>query len=290
MYSNVPPTIFAPGGRLFSVEKTLESVNADHPANNLVIAIRCQQGTVVVTSEVLSAYILTTNATESSGTTASTADEYSSSFQSLLLPDTGVPRPPFSRLATNLWGITAGNAVDGQLLRLQLHSVAENIRFAQDTEDDSLAQPGTVARRLADRRQSATQQPNDEDGLLNATALVFHRDDLWRVDPTGQFYQCQAAIVGRRAHVAEADLVRELAKRINGGDESELEKIEHDSNKLQRCLSGLSSEDALKLATDCIRNTLTAKTSSSSSPTKSVSMRALILQDRTQKWMSNAEL
>lgn len=289
MYSNLTPMIFAPGGRLFSVEKALESVNADHPANNLVIAIRCQEGTVVVTSEVHSAYILTTNATESS---VDEGESSPSSFPSLLLPDTGVARPPFARLATNLWGVTGGIAVDAQLLRLQLHNVAENMRFAQDAEDDSLARPSTVARRLADRRQRATQQRSDDDddvGLLNATALVFHQDDLWRVDPTGQFYQCQAALVGRRAHVAEADLIRQLSERIHNG-EQEPDKLENNASKLQECVSALSSDDALRLAADCVRNALMTKAPTTSPPTKALSMRALILHNGAFKWMNNDEI
>eukprot|EP00977_Amphora_coffeiformis_P001097 scaffold227_cov165-Amphora_coffeaeformis.AAC.10 len=308
MYANLHPTIFAPGGRLFSVENALEAVNADAPTHNLVIAIQCQQGTVVVvTSEVSSAYILTTNATQSTSGTATTAEDTtastssSPSFPSLLVPDTGLARPPFARLANHLWGITAGNAADGQLLRLQLHSVAETIQWAAENEnddDDSWAQPSTVARRLADRRQRATQQPEeDDDGLLNATALVFRASDVWRVDPTGQLYQCQAAVVGRRAHVAEAYLVQQLSKRIHGGgneksDESKDDKTVDDATQLQACLAGLSSEDALQLATDCIRNTLTAKKSSSSSSSspQTISMRALILRDRTHKWMSHDEL
>ena len=325
MYSNLNPTIFAPGGRLFSVEKALEAINADHHTNNLVIAIQCQQGNVVVvvTSEVQSPYILTTNTTtrstsNSSATAATAADgdvasnPSSSTFPSLLVPDTGVAKPPFARLADHLWGITAGNAADGQLLRLQLHSVAETVQWAAAGDDDddddddgsnddgdTWAQPGTVAHRLADRRQRATQQPDDDndDGLLNATALVFHSKDMWRVDPTGQLYQCQAAIVGRRAHVAESLLLKQLSKGIRGDKDEEVEeseeddKIVKDSTKLQACLAGLSTEDALQLATDCIRNTLTTRTLSSSSSSSSPSaaaipMRALILQDRTHKWMT----
>ena len=292
-FSNLTPTIFAPGGRLFSVERAMEAVNRDHPSNNLVIAMKCKEGMVVVTSQVQSPYLSfpTDAMPDDDAEGVETAGQESSSFSSLLLPDTGVPRPPFSRLSTKLWGVTGGNAADAQLLRLQLQGVSDNLRFQEDSEDDSLAHPGMVARRLADRRQRATQQSiNDDYGLLNATALIFHDDDLWRVDPTGQFYQLQAAVVGRKAHVAEAELIRRLSANIHDVEnEDEEVQVAQDPELLQNCIMEMSQKDALKLAAECIRNTLSSKQKATPSSIP-VTLKALCLYNQKVTWLEDGEL
>lgn len=305
-FSDLSPSIFAPGGRLFSVERTLQAVNLDDPMHNLVIAIQCRDGIVVVTSQVVSPYLLTTNLTTSAAKTQGDSNETTtsstsfSSFPSLLLPDTGVARPPFCRLSTRLWGITAGNAADAQLLRLQMHGVAESIRMDDNDYDDNLL-ARQVARSLADRRQLATQQA-DEDGLLNATAVVFdaHDNELWRVEPTGQFFACQAAIVGRKAHVAEADLLMKLSNKIHGNQhndktdqqqETETEELIKDPQLLQQYLASLSREDTLKMAVECIRNTFATKKTSVAAPAPMpISLKALLLHDDKAEWMSEEEL
>lgn len=323
LYSSLSPTIFAPGGRLFSVERTLLAVKEDHPFNNLVIAIKCRNAMVVVTSEVTSPYLSSamTNATSKLDAAVASPDD---SFPSLLLPDTGVARPPFCRLATDLWGVTAGRATDAQLLRLQLHGVAETVRYRQGAEDDGLARPAVLARSLADRRQRATQQSSNDDddddgsdyGLLNATALIFHRDDLWRVEPSGQFFACQAAVVGRKADVAEQDLTRRLTELIrmttnnNNGTSRETTDgherqdssdqtppVETDPIILREFLSQMTPEEALKVAKECIRGTLeqrvpSSSSSSSSSSSKPIvpSMRAFCLTRDTAKWFANEDL
>lgn len=319
--SRLPPTIFAPGGRLPSVERTMQAVNRDDDMNNLVVAIQCREGIVVVTSQVVSPYLVTTNLTTTTNAlaahdanktnaTTNTTNSFSS-FPSLLLPDTGIARPPFLRLATHLWGITAGNAADAQILRIQMHGVAETI---SSDENSSLLRGRQVARSLADRRQRATQQA-DEDGLLNATALVLdprqQEDGVWRVEPTGQFYSCQAAVVGRKAHVAEANLLAQVSTKMNnpahlqddesnGNQDGDGQEQHHDDDDddsargvavkdpkvLQECLATLSRQDALQMAVACIRSTLVPK--SSASPP--ISLKALLLQKTNAEWMSDEEL
>lgn len=68
---------------------------------------------------------------------------------------------------------------------------------------------------------------------------------IWRVDTTGQFWECDAAAVGRAAGAAEAHLLRLISEKQN--------KKEGNSNEnVQTCLSGMSSKEALSVACQCI--------------------------------------
>lgn len=80
---------------------------------------------------------------------------------------------------------------------------------------------------------------------LQSYALLVGRDEentcsLWRVDPTGQFWKCNAAAIGRGAHAAEAHL-QELVSARDGKDDF---------------FSNLSSRQALSLACTCIEKAL----------------------------------
>jgi 20S proteasome alpha/beta subunit len=307
-YATLPPTVFAPGGRLFSVERACQGVQDDTPSHNLVVAIHCAEGIVVVTSSLASSYLagdMPTHHTNSSNRTSWLEEE------PLVLPDTGIPRPPFCRLSSHLWGVTAGHATDAQLLRLQLQAVTEDLRGREDSEQESLAQPSVVARSLADLRHRATQAPaSGQDVLLNATAVVFgdtpgqgQNGDLWRVDPTGQFWQCTAVVVGRRADVAEADLLDRLAQRVgvaalptHDADDTETTTTtlrRPSPATLRRCLAELTQEEALALAAACIREALAVKTTTSTATMNSaspVSLKGLCFKDGQPHWLTDQEL
>ena len=53
-YQRAPPSQFAPGGRLHSVETIMEAVSSEmDPTSNLVIALQCQDGIVVLSHRVV---------------------------------------------------------------------------------------------------------------------------------------------------------------------------------------------------------------------------------------------
>ena len=300
-YAQLPPSVFAPGGRLVSVEHTLQAVQADRPLqNNLVVAIQCDNSDsiVVVTSEVPSPYLFVTNTTSNAGDNDVSAATAQAASQPLLTPESsGVPRPPFCRLTSRVWGITGGSVADGQLLRLQMHRVAEQFVTLYSNEEESLPM---LARALADERQIATQQPGETDDsvLYNATALVFapgsDNGGLWRIDPSGQFFRCQAAIVGRQARAAEATLVRLVSEQIAGEPFDERSSANKspaavDPAQLQAHLASLTVEEARRLAVQAMRLTLTDTRRPSPIP---LTLRAMHLSSSLPdpKWWENQEL
>lgn len=99
--------------------------------------------------------------------------------------------------------------------------------------------------------------------------------NIWRIDPTGQFWNCQAAAVGRGAGIIEGEMMKlvykwKCEKTLNGQEENQMKKndysdcdnddidmdkvIESISNyDVQQCLRSLSFDDVVKFACDCIR-------------------------------------
>jgi 20S proteasome alpha/beta subunit len=82
---------------------------------------------------------------------------------------------------------------------------------------------------------------------LQSYALLAGRDEhntcsLWRVDPTGQFWKCNAAAIGRGAHAAEAHLQELVSARTEEANDD--------------FFSNLSCRQALSLACACIEKAL----------------------------------
>lgn len=89
------------------------------------------------------------------------------------------------------------------------------------------------------------------------------RLSIWRCDPTGQFWDCHAAAVGRGAGGAEGEIMAHVAAAKMGknlGDE-EKENVEEmiamiSPQDVRDYLSGMSFEDAVILACQCIKRSL----------------------------------
>ena len=95
--------------------------------------------------------------------------------------------------------------------------------------------------------------------LLQSSALIFggptpisSKVPLWRVDATGQFWLCHAAVVGRGCSQAEQKLIEMILSRTSQKSHAE----ENSHRALQKCLNELNEEDALVLACETIRQTL----------------------------------
>jgi len=269
-YNDLPPTVFAPGGRLFSVERMMQAVsNPQDSSSNLIIAIRCRDGVVVVSSEPQSPYLHQYRENR----TAINETKNASGTPLLLEPerDSLLPSAPFCRLSPHLWGMTAGNAVDSQILRrrLQLHAEA----FREALED---CQPHIISRRLADNLQLSTQQAG-KGRILACCALLISEDQIWRVDSTGQFWKCRAAVVGRGSFKAE----QELLERIGQSSKTQMSP-----DIIHRRVAEWSMEEALLAARDCIRSTLSTKPDDKQLQ-PSMRLRGMTLTGSTVRWLMN---
>lgn len=258
----LPPSVFGSNGRLFAVDLAMRAV--EYESSTVAIALCCSEGVVVVSTLPESPYLQMreTGAKDSDRTAKEEATESqdddstdansrpsveASSFRTLLLnyQDVGVSpilMPPFARIRDDVLSITAGNPIHSQLL--QQHLSRFNSRQSYHTAPSS-----ALARQLADRMQQATQQSDRM--MQHATVLVWDtHQQLWRIDPTGQFWLCKAVVAGRCARATEQILLRELRQRL---PQEQQQRQPSSSQQLHTALESLSATEAIVLARDCIR-------------------------------------
>jgi hypothetical protein len=178
MYADLPPTLFAPNGRLPAVERILQRTlgDADVPPSssgtNLVVALQCRDGIAVVTTVPQSPYLYTPSSNDTNNSTGNQTTEPEDSppkeagkHSSLLLDDcdnnevagTVIPAP-FSSLSSSVWGVTAGNIVHARVVERYWHEIASDMRRQEMAVDGTGANGGqqltfqtqVVARRWAD--------------------------------------------------------------------------------------------------------------------------------------------
>ena len=295
-HADLSPSMFAPGGRLYSVERVGHALsNPQSTSNNLVAAVQCTEGVVVVATLPESPY-LPRNVTYhhvKTTTTSSPKDTGSTSiFPLLATPHTGIPRAPFARLSSTMWAVTAGHPVDSQLLRIKLHRLAETLRYEQ--QDD---RPDVLARRLADNLQVLTQQEG-EGSILQAHAVIFTAKEVWRVDPTGQFWKCQATVVGRGSVLAEAKMMAQLHEQSTADNTS---TSTNDSTKgeatrvdIKDQLRALGRDEAVVLCKSAIVDTFASMEKKPVGTTNEAvvppAMKGLSVLDDTIDWFSTEEL
>ena len=276
MYKDLPPTVFAPGGHLYSVQAVLRQVhNPDDPTSNLVVAIQFHQGVVVVSTLVQSPYFyneVVAAKNQTNTTTTMLKNQTNTTETSLLWNNTNdndihLHYPsPFVQLHHRLWGVTAGPAVPSQTAR----------RLLAATLNDIPRPARVVARQLADLAQTATQSASSSSTLRSTMSLVFdagfeqQQQSLWRIDPNGQFWQCRAACIGRGATVRmEYDLQERLVKaasnhstgttnlsKTNATSEKEPPQLNTTSDDDMRLLweeASFTREQALRAAVETIR-------------------------------------
>jgi 20S proteasome alpha/beta subunit len=260
------------------------------PSGSLVVAIRCRQGTAVVSSLSKSPYLYDPADTETNATTTAAATGNSTSTNvsqsaaplAALLDATnaeswsGGPPSPFCRLGPRLFGVAAGSAVDAQLARHRLGKIAHGY-FLEGYAPSVPAR--AVARQWADECHYRTLQDGADDArILACASLVLDGDEVWRVEPSGQLYLCRAAAAGRGAPRAEAILAEALAHRAaagqnksteedgrnnNGSDPKEDSDLTLDADgsvsgdqQIRRAILSLSLEEALAMATRTVLATL----------------------------------
>lgn len=96
--------------------------------------------------------------------------------------------------------------------------------------------------------------------FLQSSAVVLGNRKLWRVDPTGQFWDCQATVLGQDADRAEEAFCRRLF------EECERKKI--DNNNICELLGSMSHDEAFELAKEFLRDRTTTKQQKSLTTTK----------------------
>lgn len=141
MYTNMPPTIFSSNGRLYSVERMVDAASsADDVSSNVVAAIACDEGIVVVSCRTQSPHLDDDNCTETT---------------SLL-----IPLSMHCQVGPQVYATTGGNAADSQILKdkiLQISSILWE-RCNSGLGVTLPLPPSLLARHVADHLQRPTQQ------------------------------------------------------------------------------------------------------------------------------------
>lgn len=307
-YSSLPPTVFAPTGRLHMIERVgLAAASIDDVAAGLVIALCCGEFTVLVVAGPKSPYMhLTRNVDtdHNEGHEQTKQQEDISGDDNYLSPlfvtESSYPLPPTTTavLSPNLMVATGGNAADAAVLLDRVQSVASDLHNSNsggtsfDFDGGHKKRSGMfgvtgadLARRMADLAQIPTQSVGTRtDGMLAASCLILdaspscpllwteqaaesgNKCGIWKVDPSGQFWSCHAAAIGRGAGLAESLLLEELSEKVasdlderdgeeDGGDKDSDGRQSSESmssEEVKACLTSLSVDDAIEIACKCI--------------------------------------
>lgn len=208
-YYLIPPSSFAPGGRLYSVEAALRAARGQYPGSSprtgtVVVALPYREGMVIVSSVPQSPYIFDNDDNDDDDDRISlekkkgndrndslipTSSNYTfNNNTSLLLWDTTTTtqttttlhfhhphHSAFVQFNPRVWGITAdGSVVDGQVWRHQTTAVA-----AQQQSSSLRLTASQLAQRMANMAQQPTQAVLQSGRRLLASTLL-----LWETKST----------------------------------------------------------------------------------------------------------
>jgi len=196
-----------------------------------------------------------------------------------------MPSRPLSIATSNLIIGTGGNAVDS----IVLHDKILNILLSLSKSNDGMRSTHQIqgiivssllARKVADSLQAPTQNVSANSGkILSSSALIIGMNEvkhyhhpalmnkklhsIYRIDPTGQFWDCHAAAVGRGSGVVEANIlkyVKDWKLKKNNEPESKDQQNDQDLDVLVAsisnddvvdCFGSIGFDDAIKLACEC---------------------------------------
>jgi 20S proteasome alpha/beta subunit len=307
----LPPIIFSPRGRLHAVEAAVQAsqLAITRSSSNVVIAMKCRQGMVVVSTVPTSAFVNSTttsttavavsfdnnnnnNKHNNNDTVTTSVKQETGSFSPslFLLEETCCTTTTSPILSSSLDGqddlvaATAGNAVDGNVLRSTLLALMSNY-LAKGSSSSAMEPIATttsanaasanahlslhaknLARDMANLMQAATQDlQQSQIPLLASSLVVLGQGDIWRIDPTGQFWRCHATVAGQNAHAMETLLWQQLVllllkKRTEAEEEEEdgnnnIDKKKNNSNHPEdiiQFMESLSCNEALELIKECL--------------------------------------
>ncbi len=249
---------------MYSVEKVLRAVHdASNPCSNVVVAVCYKGGVVIVTTLPQSPYLFDDDAPSSESLNQTqphvTGRMSAENETSTLLHDRSnhVYHPcPWVQLDSRIWGVTAGPVVDGQILKQRMMLAAKQTREARGN-----LQASSLARSLADACQIQSQKAS-EGNLLACSGLLVQDNELWRVDPNGQFWKCHATVLGRGATIrSEEMLLNLLAGRntlVNTSKDDEYNRT-WTQVEIQDVFDQITEDDALAAATETILHGLFPK-------------------------------
>ena len=223
-----------------------------------------------------------------------------------------IPSKPISIISPNLIIGTGGNAIDSIVLHTKILEIFLSLSKSMDGMNATHRINGNyglksslLARKIADMLQIPTQDVSANSGrVLSSSALVIgmnevmsssdasagdttscnhYNHEIWRIDPTGQFWNCQGAAVGRGAGLVEGSMLK-LVKRWKekdqqqhldgGGHSNESNGKDGDVNNnntkndssddldtilqsisredVEQCFRNMAFDEAIKFACDCI--------------------------------------
>lgn len=199
MYKNMPPTVFSSSGRLLTVESMVAAAsNPEDVSSNVVAALTFDEGVLVVSCRNQSPHLDVDNCTDTG---------------SLLFP----PSSNF-QVGPQVYATTAGNAADSQILRDKVLQISfmlwERASGGLGTGAILPLPPSHLARHVADHLQRPTQQVSSGK-ILASQVLVWDASSIWRVDPSGQFWKCRVAAIGRSHHTVEAAFVEKYKENLS---------------------------------------------------------------------------
>ena len=210
-YVQLPPTVFAPQGRLYIVEEIMKVISSpEDPSSNLVIALHCKDGVVVVTTVTGPAQasflqteinlLLDSNKISTTSSDDDTANksplwlDYANNNNKMENQEADGPRFPSGSRFVNtpfsdneqIWAVTAGNAVHSQIFRRKIQSVADSIWESHDDGIVTIAgmqqkttkllgpspSAALLARKLADYCQIPTQTIGSKAGRILVVSTV----------------------------------------------------------------------------------------------------------------------
>ena len=272
-FEDLPSCVFAPRGKLYSVESVLRAVHDPmNPSNNVVVAVRYRDGVVIVTTLPKSPYMFEEEDEDTNSSSSASVSENLNPTQpnvthlgtengtsTLLFGPSSQSYPynpaPWVQLDSRIWGIAAGPVVDGQILQQRMIQAAKQTR-----ETRGSIQASSLARSLADACQVQSQKAT-EGKLLACSGLISQHNELWRIDPNGQFWKCNGAVLGRGATVRSEEKLLELLMKRNtplntSADDSDLIWTH---GEVQSLLDRITEDDALAAATETILNGLNSR-------------------------------
>lgn len=77
-------------------------------------------------------------------------------------------------------------------------------------------------------------------------------EGIWQIDPTGQFWECQVAVVGKGATKVRALILEKMASEIRGENSTDTDNNQATNAELHEFMNQLSIQDAIKLACGCL--------------------------------------
>lgn len=166
-FSRLPPTVFAPSGRLHRVERVCqETTDALDITSPLVVAMKCEGGKklALVGTSPLSPFLVQDYNWDDSHVNNNTID-----IPLLLQHHHQIPST-LSLIGQKVLIATAGNAMASVVLQRKI----QRIVLSMIEREESIEDPAIIARYTADLLQIATQSVADEDHPAMLAVCVYN--------------------------------------------------------------------------------------------------------------------